>query len=504
MPDPSLLLISFHTFISTIAGTRERGGRPPLPSSCSPIMTSSYPAGFRSVASFADDALKSGRSLSLRRSASTRSAAELRRSKTLSVDVNVPQREGVRPTLANGRVRSLFSPQTSSMSRRGHDAHSDGRVDAPASRFANSLSENFSVPGLRLDADPSASTATEDSHGWCVLQPGRAWLYPELPWGAPHEWQSKRMPGKTFLFYWDIVTFLACLYVAIAVPYLAGFVDRADWGGFGGDAKNEDTCIFTNIGKDCLRTAILVVDMIADLIFWVDIVLSFHLARWVICREGRLHHVLIDDLPSIRRMYLKGNFCVDLLGQIPWQYADCLGTGPGLKLLRLFRMMKMLRYSTIDCGRERTHRGGMPACESVRTREEKEAWRCDCTLAFNNRSIDLSIHIPAVGLHACVQQTAVLAVCLTIVARACVQQSIDRLHACVQQSIDRSKSCVGCLSDDCGARGCVQTVSGATNDPSTVLQVPEKRLRGHDLPAAAVYVPVCASHELRLLLRRVR
>ena len=200
------------------------------------------------------------------------------------------------------------------------------------------------------------------------------------------------MPGKTFLFYWDIVTFLACLYVAIAVPYLAGFVDRADWGGFGGDAKNEDTCIFSNIGKDRLRTAILVVDMIADLIFWVDIVLSFHLARWVICREGRLHHVLIDDLPSIRRMYLKGNFCVDLLGQIPWQYADCLGTGPGLKLLRLFRMMKMLRYSTIDCVRERTHRGGMPACESVRTREEKQAWRWDCTLAFKNRSIYLSIY----------------------------------------------------------------------------------------------------------------
>ena len=39
--------------------------------------------------------------------------------------------------------------------------------------------------------------------------------------------------------------------------------------------------------------------------------------QWVICREGRLHHLLIDDLPTIRSMYLRGSFMIDALGIIP-------------------------------------------------------------------------------------------------------------------------------------------------------------------------------------------
>ena len=33
--------------------------------------------------------------------------------------------------------------------------------------------------------------------------------------------------------------------------------------------------------------------------------------------------MLIDDLASIRMRYLKGFFFVDLLGVIPWHFADC-------------------------------------------------------------------------------------------------------------------------------------------------------------------------------------
>jgi hypothetical protein len=33
--------------------------------------------------------------------------------------------------------------------------------------------------------------------------------------------------------------------------------------------------------------------------------------------------VLIDDLASIRMRYLRGFFFVDLLGVIPWHFADC-------------------------------------------------------------------------------------------------------------------------------------------------------------------------------------
>jgi len=139
------------------------------------------------------------------------------------------------------------------------------------------------------------------------------------------------------------------MYVAIMVPYLAGFIDRPDWD-FGEDDGGEvkSTCVFQQFGQDSFRTGVLIVDMCVDCIFWIDILLSFHMAQWVICREGRLRHVLIDDLPTIRSMYVRGNFAVDVLGQIPWQYADCIGSGPELKLLRLFRMMKMLRLYRVD------------------------------------------------------------------------------------------------------------------------------------------------------------
>lgn len=48
-----------------------------------------------------------------------------------------------------------------------------------------------------------------------------AWFYPDVPWGAPPSW-DKRTKGKMFLRVWDVITFIACIYVAIMVPYISG------------------------------------------------------------------------------------------------------------------------------------------------------------------------------------------------------------------------------------------------------------------------------------------
>ena len=49
---------------------------------------------------------------------------------------------------------------------------------------------------------------------------GRALFYPEIPWGAPPTWKGTFMRGVRFLQFWDVLTSIACLYVAWAVSTL--------------------------------------------------------------------------------------------------------------------------------------------------------------------------------------------------------------------------------------------------------------------------------------------
>ena len=178
-------------------------------------------------------------------------------------------------------------------------------------------------------------------------------MYPELPWGAPPSWNRQGKIGGVFLVYWEMLTCLACVYVAITVPYIVG-ID---------EVKGEDAlfgqCVIGQIaaltrGGDW-QGIIAVVDLICDCLFVLDLVLNFHTARWQISHQGREHWELIDDLPSIRKYYLwqvnadgkltwmPGAFFVDLIGVIPWQYIDCMGANAVAKSLRLLRLIKLTR-----------------------------------------------------------------------------------------------------------------------------------------------------------------
>ena len=116
----------------------------------------------------------------------------------------------------------------------------------------------------------------------------RAWIFPEPPWGAPPEAlrESGQLRGKSFVMWWNLLICSLCLYKAIFVPYVIGFIDRRAL-----DRGGEDTCVFSLLGREDeqLTISILIFDILVELIFCFDILLSFHLARWIICREGRLH-----------------------------------------------------------------------------------------------------------------------------------------------------------------------------------------------------------------------
>jgi hypothetical protein len=67
-------------------------------------------------------------------------------------------------------------------------------------------------------------------------------------------------------------------------------------------------------------------DIVTDVLFILDLFINFVTARWIISVDGTPHWVLVDTLSDIAVRYLKGMFCLDLIGAIPWQFFSC-GSG---------------------------------------------------------------------------------------------------------------------------------------------------------------------------------
>jgi len=164
---------------------------------------------------------------------------------------------------------------------------------------------------------------------------GKAWLYPALPWGSSRD-QINMKRGRKFLAVWDVLLFICLLYVAIMVPYASGF------------GPNDDIRAACSFQGDMFFTIRFIADMFVDVFFITDIFLNFHIARWILILDGKPHWELIDNLPEIRIMYLKSDFMIDIVGQIPWQYGVCLGfqeNMQGVMMLRLLRLLKLFRLN---------------------------------------------------------------------------------------------------------------------------------------------------------------
>jgi len=180
------------------------------------------------------------------------------------------------------------------------------------------------------DSVESVERGTETSaQGWKAL------LYPSLPWGLP-AYVNSRKTGSTFLQVWDIVIALAILYTAFIIPLSLGF-EKVFF-------RSGDKCLFSS---DIVQPFIVTrwIDILADILFIIDIALNFVSARWVFHGGTKKHWELVDDVDQIAKMYLKDTFATDFLGTLPVQYLDCIPSvsAGSVKVLRLFRLFKLLR-----------------------------------------------------------------------------------------------------------------------------------------------------------------
>ena len=115
---------------------------------------------------------------------------------------------------------------------------------------------------------------------------------------------------------------------------------------------SSDMCIFEGHdapgGQERMWMAIM--DLSTDLVFCFDIFAQFHTAVWELVPGTAQHWEFFDDLSTVRWRYFRGDFKWDALGQIPWQYFDCIFAGfpKQLKVLRLLRLIKLFRLQRLS------------------------------------------------------------------------------------------------------------------------------------------------------------
>ena len=94
------------------------------------------------------------------------------------------------------------------------------------------------------------------------------------------------------------------------MPYIAGIDEAKGENGLFGQCVILQILEFGN-GKDQLQGIIAILDLACDCVFVIDLILNFNTARWQISTEGREHWVIIEDLRTIRTMYLwQSNSCL--------------------------------------------------------------------------------------------------------------------------------------------------------------------------------------------------
>jgi len=174
------------------------------------------------------------------------------------------------------------------------------------------------------------------------------------------------------IFIFSISGFL-CLYVGLKVPYETGFdqVKGSTHQAFSDCALNQllvpgyqQVFAWTDLLIDFAFSFDLLINFFTgthsqkysiflffDYCLSVDLLIDFFTARWIVDSEGREHWRLVEDLYTIRQMYmfrcpengftLLPLFWLDIVGIIPWQYVDCLHASfQVLKNLRVFRLVE--------------------------------------------------------------------------------------------------------------------------------------------------------------------
>jgi len=205
------------------------------------------------------------------------------------------------------------------------------------------------LSGLKDDSLPPPGLVAK-------LRRGVACFYPELPWGSPPAWKESGHPTTTWLVSWELVTCLAVVWVGLSLPY-ASFLDGSkspEHQFLGGCAASK-----WGMWPPNAASSIAGVDLLCDFLFFIDLVINFLTAKWVIRSQGREEWTLVSDLKDIRNLYLWTvrpgqalpfpQFWTDLLGVVPWQYVTCFTTSLyNVKMFRAFRLIKLTRLARLS------------------------------------------------------------------------------------------------------------------------------------------------------------
>ena len=158
-----------------------------------------------------------------------------------------------------------------------------------------------------------------------------------------------RTDGQRFLLVWEFIAAAAGLFVSFSIPMTLGFEtmyidnEAITW-------VTPDQCLFRQASQDgSMYDVFRWIDPFVDVIFLIDIAVSFLSARWELQAEPTPHWVLLDDLDEIAGRYLRGTFILDFLGALPTQYLHCVSNPPpdgdpphsAIKVLRLIRITKV-------------------------------------------------------------------------------------------------------------------------------------------------------------------
>jgi len=120
--------------------------------------------------------------------------------------------------------------------------------------------------------------------------------------------------------------------------------------GFGNADTAHDTCIFYPAFTVEFKEVYWTLDVVTDAVFFLEIWVQFHTAVWKLNPGVVQCWELCDDPRTVRWLYLKGEFKLDAVGQIPWHYVNCFASSSErwLRALRLLRLFKLFRLHSLN------------------------------------------------------------------------------------------------------------------------------------------------------------
>ncbi|KAL6438574.1 hypothetical protein ACFW04_004559 [Cataglyphis niger] len=260
------------------------------------------------------------------------------RSVSHAASLDAISKRAVKPETARAPCRSLTC---SVLAGRGSEHVTLERRPATVDNLAEAAKHSKIFPGVASESDlqkwrmskdrksPSLSQMGQDSIKHKVLSLG-ADVLPEYKLQSPriHKWTI--LHYSPFKAVWDWIILLLVMYTAIFTPYVAAFV-------------LSDTEYNSRKNKKYSDDPIVIIDLIVDVTFIVDILINFR-TTFVNSNDEVVSHP-----GKIAVHYLKGWFIIDLVAAIPFDLllvgSDTDETTTLIGLLKTARLLRLVRVA---------------------------------------------------------------------------------------------------------------------------------------------------------------